>query len=105
MGSYKFLIFILVIFFKTGNVLSLENIFNVNNVEITKKSKNSNEEIANKAIKKGFKELLKKILLNEDIKKLSGLEFSNIKELVLYYQISGENYNDGKKKVKFNIFF
>ena len=40
MICYKLLITILVIFFKTGNVLSLENIFNVNNIEITKKSNN-----------------------------------------------------------------
>ena len=33
----KLLIFILVILFKTGNVLSNENIFNVNNIEIIKK--------------------------------------------------------------------
>ena len=33
----KLFIFILVILFKTGNVLSNENIFNVNNIEIIKK--------------------------------------------------------------------
>ena len=65
MSSYKILIVILVIFLKTGNVLSLENIFNVNNIEITKKSNNSNEDLANKAIKKGFGKLLEKILLKE----------------------------------------
>ena len=63
MSYYKILILILIIFLKTGNVLSLENIFNVNNIEITKKSNNSNEDLANKAIKKGFEELLEKILL------------------------------------------
>ena len=105
MNCYKILFFILVIFLKTGNVLSLENIFNVNNIEITKKSNNSNDDLANKAIKKGFKELLKKILLNEDIKKLSGLEFSNIKGLVSYYQIADETQSNIKDKVNFNIFF
>ena len=54
MSCYKIIIFILVIFLKTGNVLSLENIFNVNNIEITKKSNNSNDDLANKAIKKGL---------------------------------------------------
>ncbi len=105
MNCYKILFFILVIFLKTGNVLSLENIFNVNNIEITKKSNNSNDDLANKAIKKGFKELLKKILLNEDIKKLSGLEFSKIKGLVSYYQIADEKQSNIKDKVNFNIFF
>ena len=79
MSYYKILIVILIIFLKTGNVLSLENIFNVNNIEITKKSNNSNEDLANKAIKKGFGKLLEKILLKEDIQNLSGLEFPKIK--------------------------
>ena len=105
MGSYKIIIIILVIFFKTGNVLSLENIFNVNNIEITKKSNNSNDDLANKAIKKGFEELLEKILLDRDIKKISGLEYSKIKELVSYYQIADETQNSDKDKVNFNIFF
>ena len=104
MSYYKIFLVILIIFLKTGNVLSLENIFNVNNIEITKKSNNSNDDLANKAIKKGFKELLKKILLNEDIKKLSGLEFSNIKGLVSYYQIADETQSNNKDKVNFNIF-
>ena len=117
MICYKLLITILVIFFKTGNVLSSENIFNVNNIEILKESSNSNDELANKAIKKGFEKLLKKILLSQDIKKLSELKFSNIKELVSYYQIVSDQQNDNKDnvfkdrdqkdkdKVNFNIFF
>ena len=34
MKIYKSIFFILVIFLKTGNVLSSENIFNVNNIQI-----------------------------------------------------------------------
>ena len=105
MGSYKIIVIILVIFFKTGNVLSLENIFNVNNIEITKKTNNSHEDLANKAIKKGFGKLLEKILLKEDVENLSGLEFPKIKELVSYYQIADEAQNNLKGKVNFNIFF
>ena len=104
MSCYKIIIYILVIFLKTGNVLSLENIFNVNNIQITKKSNNSNDDLANKAIKKGFRELLEKILLKEDIKNLSGLEFTKIKELVSYYQIA-ETQNNDTDKANFNIFF
>ena len=105
MSYYKILFLILIIFLKTGNVLSLENIFNVNNIEITKKTNNSNDDLANKAINKGFDELLEKILLSKDIKKLSGLEFSNIKKLVSYYQIDDDAQNNDKDKVSFNIFF
>ena len=61
--------------------------------------------MANKAIKKGFKELLQKILLDKDQTKLSGLEFSSIKELVSYYQINDETQKNDKNKVIFNIFF
>ena len=105
MSSYKILIVILVIFLKTGNVLSLENIFNVNNIEITKKTDNSNEDLANKAIKKGYGKLLEKILLKKDIENLSGLEFPKIKQLVSYYQIVDEAQSNFKNKVNFNIFF
>ena len=105
MSCYKLLLIILVIFFKTGNVLSLDNVFNVNNVEITKKLNDSNVVLADRAIKKGFSQLLKKILLSKDIAKLSQLKFNDIKDLLLYYQIS-EDTQDGKEdKVYFNIFF
>ena len=76
MKSYKLILLILIVFLKTGNVLSNTNIFNVNNIEIEKKSKSNNDELANEAIKKGFKELLDKILLKEDSKKLEELKFN-----------------------------
>ena len=82
MKSYKLILIILAVFLKTGNVLSNTNIFNVNNIEIENKGKNSNEALANLAIKKGFKKLIKKILLDEDSKKLDQLKFEEIKELV-----------------------
>ena len=39
-------------FFKTGNVLSENNIFNVNNIELTKKPNISNNDLADQAINK-----------------------------------------------------
>ena len=86
MKSFNYIILILVIFFKTGNVLSKDNVFNVNNIEIIKTSSISNEQLANQAIKKGYKELVEKILLDKD-KKLADLNLSQIKNLVSYYQI------------------
>ena len=56
---------ILIIFFKTGNVLSKDSIFNVNNIEIIKKSNVSNQEMANQAIKTGFELLKKKNLITK----------------------------------------
>ena len=102
----KLIIIILVVFFKTGNVLSNSNIFDVNNIEIEKKGKISNEVLANQAIKKGFKELKSKILIKEDSKKLQELGFSKIKELVTYYQVSEKKIgNDNVEKINFNISF
>ena len=106
MNYYKLILIILVVFFKTGNVLSISNIFDVNNIEVEKKGKISNEVLANRAIKKGFKELINKILLDSDIKKLNELKFSEIKELVTYYQISDTtDINPIQEKIYYNISF
>ena len=58
MKSFIQIILILIIFFKTETLLSENNIFNVNNIEIDKSDKISNKSLANQAIKKGFHELL-----------------------------------------------
>ena len=105
MKSYKLIIIILVIFVKSGNVLSNEKIFNVNNIEITKTSKMSNEFLANKAIKVGYIQLMEKILLSKDMKKVSDLNFKQIKELVSYYQVIEEENTEKENTIKFNIFF
>ena len=60
MKSIKIIFSILVIFLKTGNNLSADNLFYVNNVEIFKKKSSNTEVLANEAIKKGFKELINK---------------------------------------------
>ena len=106
MKLYKLLLIILIVFLKTGNVLSENNIFNVNNIEIEKKGKTTNDKLANQAIKKGFKQLIEKILLAEDSKKLLELQFSQIKELVIYYQVA--NIIDDKsniERINYNISF
>ena len=106
MKLFKYILIILVVFLKTGNVLSENKIFDVNNIEVEKKGRISNEALANEAIKKGFKELLNKILLKEDIKKLNELKLFEIKKLVNYYQISKETNDDlNLIKVSFNISF
>jgi hypothetical protein len=90
------LIFILIVFFKTETVLSKNNLFNVNNIKIEKKDKISNSDLTNQAIKKGFTQLISRILLEEDSRNLLNLDFASIKQLVFYYQIS--NIADKKKK-------
>ena len=87
MKPYKQIIFILIVFFKTETLLSDNSLFSVNNIELEKKEKTPNNILADKAIKKGFSQLISKILLTEDTNKLSDLNFESIKKLVTYYKI------------------
>ena len=61
----KFLIqisFILIVFFKTGNLLSDNNLFSVNNILLEKKDNISINRLANQAIKKAFNHLTARLL-------------------------------------------
>ena len=105
MKFYK-VIFILIVFFKTETLFSENNLFNVDNIQLEKNDKTTNKAISDLAIKKGFQKLITKILLKEDINKLSDLNFSSIKQLVTYYQrkntLSSKN---NIELVNFNISF
>ena len=106
MKFYKLILAILIIFFKTGNVLSENNIFNVNNIEVEKKENSTNSDLANQAIKKAFTNLSEKILLDVDFNKLSDLKLTEIKKLVTYYQISSPNEDNLKgSKINFSVTF
>ena len=105
MKTLKQIIFILVIFLKTETLLSDNSLFNVNNIELEKNDRTTNNSLANQAIKKGFNQLIKKILLKEDINDLKDLEFSLIKKLVTYYQISDASENKDGDLVKFSVTF
>ena len=107
MKSFNFIVIILVIFLKTGNVLSSTTLFNVNNIEVSNNFNTNNEVLANQAIKKGFQELINKVLLEKDLSKLKDLNFNKIKTLVAYYQIAEtiENQKNNEIKKIFNIFF
>ena len=96
------ILIILIIFFKTGNLLSENNLFTVNNILLDKQDNLSNNQLANKAIKEAFDQLSKRILLKRDIQKISELNYSNIRELVTYYNISKKTDNN---IVIFNITF
>ena len=106
MKLYKKIFIILVVFFKTETLFSQNNLFNVNNIELEKKDKITNDVITDQAIKKGFNQLKTKILLKEDRDKLSDLKFSSIKQLVKYYKISSITHkNKNKKLLNFSITF
>ena len=104
MKNLIFICCILIILFKTGNVLSDNNIFNVNNVEISKEISTNKEKLANQAFKKGFKELINRLLLEEDYKKISTTNLNQIKKLISYYQIKNKEKEENNS-VRFNIFF
>ena len=59
----KLIICILILFFKTGNVLSVENLFTVNNIEVQNQKNDDFENLADQAIKKAFLELPMLLLL------------------------------------------
>ena len=62
--------------------------------------------MANIAIQKGFNELINKILLDQDVKKISKIDKAQIKSLVSYYQVINKNSNnENEDKFIFNIFF
>ena len=87
MKNLKFLIIILIILFKTGNVLSSESIFTVNNIEVNKNTFKNKEELINIAFKKGFEKLNSKILLEKDYYKIKDTSLRTIRNLVSHYQI------------------
>ena len=89
MKNYIFIFYISIILFKTGNVLSDNNLFTVNNIEISKELSTNKEELVNEAFIKAFDELIKRIFLEDDYKRLFETNIIQIKELISYYQILG----------------
>ena len=104
MKFLNLIFFILIIFHKTGNLLSQEGIFYVNNIPVLKEKNVSNEKTADKAIKDGFEILKEKIILENDKKFLNSLSLRQIKDLVAYYQID-ENNDENDNKIFYNILF
>lgn len=104
MKLFKQIIIILILFFKTGTLLSANNLFNVNNILLEKKDNEVSSDLANQAIKKGFNKLINKVLLKEDIVRVSDLNFVTIKDLVTFYNISN-NSNKLNNEISFNISF
>ena len=105
MKNLKFIITILIILSKTGNVLSVESIFTVNNIQVNKNSFKNKEELINIAFKKGFEKLHNKILLEKDYIKIKNISLRKIKNLVSHYQIvKNEDINNQKYEL-INLYF
>ena len=106
MKNLIFISTIIIILFKTGNVLSDNNIFNVNNIEISQETSKNKEKLVNTAFKKAFNELINRLLMEEDYKRISNTNLVQIKQLISYYQILNENKDSTKNsKIKYNVFF
>jgi len=105
MKNLKYIIFILIILFKTGNVLYAESIFTVNNIQVNKKTFKNKEELINIAFKKGFDQLNSKILLEEDYSKIKNISLRNIKNLVSHYQIIKNKDDDNQSLALINLYF
>ena len=105
MKNLIFICCILIILFKTGNVLSDNNIFNVNNIEISKETSKNKEKLISDAFKKAFDELINRLLLEEDYKRISKTNLEQIRKLISYYQIINEDENKENNNVKINVFF
>jgi len=105
MKDYIFIFTILIILCKTGNVLSDNNIFNVNNIEISKETYKNKENLVNQAFKKGFNKLINRLLLEEDYKRLLSFDLAEIKKLISYYQIINPQEKENINEVKVNVFF
>ena len=88
MKLHKQIIFILIVFLKTETLYQRITYLMLIIFNLKKKKNITNDELANQAIKKGFDLFITKILLKEDLNKLSNLNFTVIKQLVIYYQIS-----------------
>ena len=105
MKNVKFILTILIILFKTGNVLCIESIFTVNNIQVNKNTFKNKEELINIAFKKGFEKLNNKILLEEDYIKVKNTSLRNIKNLVSHYQIVKKNDQSLQNFELINLYF
>ena len=98
---------ILIILFKTGNVLSNNKIFNVNNIEISREISQNQEKLISKAFLEAFNKLIKRLLMEDDYRRFSNTNLEEIKKLISYYQIGNSNTEtkEDKENIKFNVFF
>ena len=104
MKNLILIFYILIILTKTGNVLSNNAIFDVNNIEINKAFSKNREELIKEAFRKSFDQLINRLLLKEDYEKISRTDLKTITSLISYYQISSpEEIENKKENVKVNI--
>jgi len=86
---------------------SSEQIFTIQNLEISKKINGSfsRNQIIDDAFKKGYENLLQQILTSSDVLKIKSLKLDKIKYLIEDFKIKDEFLNDEKYEAKFIINF
>jgi hypothetical protein len=105
MKNLIFICCIIIILFKTGNVLSDSDIFNVNNIEIDKETYKNKDKLVNKAFIIGYDRLINRLLMKGDYDRISNVNLKEIKELISYYQIINPEKEKLSNKIKVNVFF
>jgi len=97
-------IFSLIIFSKS---FSEENVFIINNVKVEGAIdvNFSRNKYINKAFLNSFKILMSKILLSEDLNKISNIKLNKIKNLISSFQILEETYRKDEYRAIFKIFY
>ena len=95
-------IFLFITFTKS---FSGENVFVINSVKIegTVDLNFSREKYLNKAFLDSFEILMAKVLLSRDLKKISGIKLTQIKNLMSSFQILEESYSKDKYKINIKI--
>ena len=105
MKNIIFISIIIIVLFETGNVFSNNNIFSVNNIEINKDNSVNSKKLVNDSFQKAFNELINRLLLEGDYKKISNTELIEIKKLISYYQIINPKKEDDRNTIIVNVFF
>ena len=104
MKFYNLFIFIIIIFLKTGNVLSENSIFSVNNIIIESGKYKNHQEFLDQAYREGFYQLIERISLRKDHKKLKQTNLNDIRNLISHFQIQKVN-NQNLIQSSVNIYF
>ena len=93
--------------FLTQDCFSKEDVFTINNIKIEEKIEVnfSRNKYINIAFKKAFQELIPKILLSKDLKKLNDIKIKEIKYLISNFQIIEEKYTNNKYNAVFKVSF
>ena len=104
---FIFLTTIILIFFSSTKSFSEENVFTINNIKVKGAIdlNFSRDKYLNEAFLKSFQILMNKILLTRDLKKVSGVKLTQIKNLISSFKIIEESYKNDEYKANIKIFY